>query len=431
MNSRSVTQGPVYRRTLGAFYNADYRMLWGANLTTYVSRWMSITTLSWFVLIQTDSAFSVSMVAFFALLPHLLLGLFGGLLADNVNKKHLVIATQLTNFAGAAIMSLLLILGTVEYWYAYFAVLVPGFSWALDMPSRRAIILELMGPTGLTNGIALDSVGMHASRMIGPALGGAMIALAGVAGAYVLLSVVIAVGCFLILRVSYSTALPKESGPGNVRVKSVATSFIRVLDNVKEGFAYVYSNSIIMCVVVITVFMNLLLFPYMQMVTVISKNVLSVGPLLMGILMASEGLGALFGSFTIASRASMSYHGRVFLYGSIVSLVALFLFALSQWYLLSLILLMALGVGAAGFGTMQSTIVLIAADPKIRGRTLGVVTLAIGTSPLGALFVGIMADIFTPSTALIINALLGLTAVTLTGFFFPSIRERILSSPRI
>ena len=78
----------MYRRTLGAFYNADYRMLWGANLTTYVSRWMSITTLSWFVLIQTDSAFSVSMVAFFALLPHLLLGLFGGLLADNVNKKH-------------------------------------------------------------------------------------------------------------------------------------------------------------------------------------------------------------------------------------------------------------------------------------------------------------------------------------------------------
>ena len=431
MNSRAVPRGPTYRRTLGAFSNVDFRMLWGANCTAYVSRWMQITTLSWFVLIQTDSALLVSMVGFFAMLPYLVAGIFGGLLADNVNKKHLVVATQLTNFAGAAIMSLLLILGTVQYWYAYFAVLVPGLSWALDMPSRRAIILELMGPRGLTNGIALDSVGMHASKMIGPALGGAMIALAGVSGAYVLLSGIMTVGCILILRVSHTTPLSREGKSSNVKRRSLVSTLLRVLDNVKEGFTYVYSNSIIMCVVVTTIFMNLLLFPYMQMVTVISKNVLAVGPLLMGVLMASDGLGALFGSFTIASRPSISYHGKVFLYGSIFSLIALLFFALSEWYLLSLVLLLVLGFGSAGFGTMQSTIVLLVADEKIRGRTLGVVTLAIGASPLGALFVGIMADIFSPAMALTINALLGIIAVTLTGFFFPSIKGRTLTSSRL
>ena len=245
------------------------------------------------------------------------------------------------------------------------------------------------------------------------------------------LSVIMAVGCILILRVSHTTPLAQEGKFGNVRGKSLASSYLRVLDNVKEGFAYVYSNSIIMCVVVTTIFMNILLFPYMQMVAVMSKNVLAVGPLLMGILMASDGLGALFGSFTIASRPSMSYHGKVFLYGSIVSLVALLFFALSQWYLLSLVLLLAVGFGAAGFGTMQSTIVLLVADEKIRGRTLGVVTLAIGTSPLGALFVGIMADVFSPTIALTINSLLGIIAVILTGYFFPSIRDRTLASSRI
>ena len=178
--------------------------------------------------------------------------------------------------------------------------------------------------------------------------------------------------------------------------------------------------------IVITVFMNLLLFPYMQMVTVVSKNILHVGPLLMGILMASDGLGALVGSTLIASRNKILYHGRFFLYGSILSLMALTIFSMSTWYLVSLPLLLILGVGTSGVGTMQSAIVLLVSRPEIRGRALGVITLAIGAGPIGSLVVGAVSEWIGPADALLFNSILGLIFVCISGLFFPSIRGQII-----
>ena len=389
-----------------------------------------MTTLSWFVLEQTDSAFSVGLVGFFGMVPFLVLGIFGGYLADVLDRKLLIAVTQFLNLISAVIMCVLLTFGTVEYWYAYIAIIIPGIGWSLDMPSRRSLIMDIMGPQGLTNGVALDSVGMHTSKMIGPALAGALIAFTGVEGSYILLSIVMSVGCFLFLRVNQPNRpnqLQKSVGttPGinNSDKKRLANE---VFSNLSEGFKYAFSNQTIVAVIVITVFMNLLLFPYMQMVTVVSKNILHVGPLLMGILMASDGLGALVGSTLIASRNKMLYHGRFFLYGSILSLIALTVFSMSTWYLLSLPLLLILGIGTSGFGTMQSAIVLLVSRPEIRGRALGVVTLAIGAGPIGSLVVGAVSEWIGPADALLFNSILGLILVCLSGVFFPSIRGQII-----
>ena len=389
-----------------------------------------MTTLSWFVLEQTDSAFSVGLVGFFGMVPFLVLGIFGGYLADVLDRKLLIAVTQFLNLISAVIMCVLLTFGTVEYWYAYIAIIIPGIGWSLDMPSRRSLIMDIMGPQGLTNGVALDSVGMHTSKMIGPALAGALIAFTGVEGSYILLSIVMSVGCFLFLRVNQPNRpnqLQKSVGttPGinNSDKKRLANE---VFSNLSEGFKYAFSNQTIVAVIVITVFMNLLLFPYMQMVTVVSKNILHVGPLLMGILMASDGLGALVGSTLIASRNKMVYHGRFFLYGSILSLIALTVFSMSTWYLLSLPLLLILGIGTSGFGTMQSAIVLLVSRPEIRGRALGVVTLAIGAGPIGSLVVGAVSEWIGPADALLFNSILGLILVCLSGVFFPSIRGQII-----
>ena len=416
--------------TFDAFNSPNYRLLWGTNSAMYVSRWMQMTTLSWFVLEQTDSAFSVGLVGFFGMVPFLVLGIFGGYLADVLDRKLLIAVTQFLNLISAVAMCILLTFGTVEYWYAYIAIVIPGVGWALDMPSRRSLIMDIMGPQGLTNGVALDSVGMHTSKMIGPALAGALIAFTGVEGSYILLSVVMSIGCFLFLRVNQPNRpnqLQKSVGttPGTNKShkKKLANE---VFSNLSEGFKYAFSNQTIVAVIVITVFMNLLLFPYMQMVTVVSKNILHVGPLLMGILMSSDGLGALLGSTVIASRSKMLYHGRFFLYGSILSLIALTVFSMSTWYLLSLPLLLILGIGTSGFGTMQSAIVLLVSRPEIRGRALGVVTLAIGAGPIGSLVVGAVSEWIGPADALLFNSILGLILVCLSGLFFPSIRGQII-----
>ncbi len=389
-----------------------------------------MTTLSWFVLEKTDSAFYVGLVGFFGMIPFLLLGIFGGFLADKLDRKKLIVVTQFLNLTCAVGMVVLIMLGLVQYWYAYVAIVIPGIGWSLDMPSRRSLVMDIMGPSGLTNGVALDSVGMHTSKMIGPAVAGALLAFTGVGGSYLVLTLIMSVGCFLMLFVDQPERLRSDTEDlrGDLKESSSQNYHVvnQLLNNLSEGFRYAFSNQTVVAVIVITVFMNLLLFPYMQMVTVISKNVLNVGPLLMGVLMASDGLGALIGSTLIASRQGMRYHGRVFLYGSLVSLVALLLFSLSKWYLLSLPLLLLLGIGTSGFGTMQSTIVLLVSKPEIRGRALGVVTLAIGAGPIGALVVGAVSEWSGPSNALMFNALVGFLLVAVSGISMPTIRGQII-----
>ena len=435
MSNFSRIENKATRRlhTFDAFHSLNYRLLWGTNSTMYVSRWMQMTTLSWFVLDRTDSAFSVGLVGFFGMVPFLVLGIFGGYLADVLDRKLLIAVTQFLNLISAVIMCVLLSLDIVEYWYAYIAIIIPGLGWSLDMPSRRSLIMDIMGPQGLTNGVALDSVGMHISKMIGPALAGALIAFTGVQGSYILLSVVMAVGCLLFLKVSQpdrpnQIAKSKiSSGTTSDLAGSSERKLMReVFSNLSEGFKYAFSSQTIVAVIVITVFMNLLLFPYMQMVTVVSKNILFVGPLLMGILMASDGLGALVGSTLIASRNKMVYHGRIFLYGSILSLIALMVFSMSSWYLVSLPLLLILGIGTSGFGTMQSAIVLLVSRSELRGRALGVVTLAIGAGPIGSLVVGAVSEWIGPANALLFNSIIGLVLVCLSGLFMPSIRGKII-----
>ena len=435
MSNFSRIENKTTRRlhTFDAFHSLNYRLLWGTNSAMYVSRWMQMTTLSWFVLDRTDSAFSVGLVGFFGMVPFLVLGIFGGYLADVLDRKLLIAVTQFLNLISAVIMCVLLSLDIVEYWYAYIAIIIPGLGWSLDMPSRRSLIMDIMGPQGLTNGVALDSVGMHISKMIGPALAGALIAFTGVQGSYILLSAVMAVGCLLFLKVSQpdrpnQIAKSKiSSGTTSDLAGSSERKLMReVFSNLSEGFKYAFSNQTIVAVIVITVFMNLLLFPYMQMVTVVSKNILFVGPLLMGILMASDGLGALVGSTLIASRNKMVYHGRIFLYGSILSLIALMVFSMSSWYLVSLPLLLILGIGTSGFGTMQSAIVLLVSRSELRGRALGVVTLAIGAGPIGSLVVGAVSEWIGPANALLFNSIIGLVLVCLSGVFLPSIRGQII-----
>ena len=409
--------------TFSAFTNLNFRFCWASNISLYISRWMQMTTLSWFVFDQTESAFMVSLIGFFGLAPLMFFGLFGGVIADFLNKKVLIIISQIITFSGAAVMTFLLLFDLLQLWHVYVAIFVPGVSWALDMPSRRALVMDILGPDRITNGISLDAVGMHTSKMIGPATAGALIAFTGVLGTYVFMSVIIFVGTVSIFQVNMNQDDFDQRNKNHFSVLSAIKFFFIELG---DAFKYALNNQTIFAVLVITFFMNLLLFPYMQMVSIISKEVLSVGPLLMGILMASDGFGALIGSTALASKSKMEFHGRYYLYGSILSLSGLLLFGISDIYFISMILLFALGLGTSGFGTMQSVIVLLVSKKEFRGRCMGLVTLCIGAAPVGSIILGLSSEMFSTSNALIINSAIGLVLVIISGYKMTSIRGRII-----
>ena len=142
----------------------------------------------------------------------------------------------------------------------------------------------------------------------------------------------------------------------------------------------------------------------------------------MGILMGADGLGAIIGSVAIASFGQLRYHGRVYLGGSLIGLVLVLAFAASQWFAVSLPVLILLGLGTAGFGTMQATIVVIASSDEMRGRALGVISLAIGAGPFGALLIGLLAEATSPATGITVFATLGIVSLGVVSLLMPELR---------
>ena len=164
----------------------------------------------------------------------------------------------------------------------------------------------------------------------------------------------------------------------------------------------------------------------MHIVPVIARDVLGVGPALMGLLQAMSGFGALIGSIFIASLTNVTHHGRIYLIGTLICFIALLLFSVSSSYVISLLLVLTIGLGLAGFISMQSLIAMLVARHDMRGKTLGVVSLAIGAGPFGALLVSALAEKIGPTFALLVNAAVGLPMVVVVALIMPALRSRML-----
>jgi MFS family permease len=380
---------------------------------------MQMTILGWLVLELTDSPFLVALVGFFGWSPVIFLGLVGGVIADTANRKRVLVFTQFASLAAALVMMALLIMGSERFWHAYIVMMVTGAAFALDMPSRRSAIHDLLGSSGVTTGVALDSVGMSVSLMLGPALAGALITVVGFTGGFVVVSLAYFVSLTLVLRLRLPQGRRSRAGDMGL-VRDLAL-----------GVRYVVGHRTLLAIVLITVLMNLLLYPYMNMVPVVARDVLHVGAGLMGVLQAAAGLGALTGAVVIASAINIRYPGHLFIGGSMLSLAALLLFSVSSWYLLSASSLLVLGLGTAGFTTMLFSMVMLVAREEMRGKALGVVSLAIGAGPLGALLVGAVANLRTPGFALGLNAVLGIFLIGLIGIFMQSLRRRVVPDERL
>jgi MFS family permease len=407
-HSAAVRFGTTFR----AFENRGYVCMWFSNCLSDTSRWMQLTLVAWLVLELTDSPWHVSLVGFFLMLPTLVLGLAGGVLADEMDRRRLLIMMLGACIAACLGMTLVLAGGAVKPWQAYLPILITGTAWALGFPSRRALIFDLLGASGVTNAVALDTVGMNVSRVLGPGLGGILISLTGVVGGYAAVTLFYTIS-FVLLMFMHVESLPQKKGRNR-----------GIFRNLLEGFRYVRHSPPVLAVVLITVAMNLLLFPFIPMVSVMARDVLHVGPTLMGILQAAQGFGAVIGAILIASAGSISFHGRIFVIGALLSMIGLGLFAMSPWYGLSFPSLLCLGLGASGFATIQAALVMLVAQEEMRGRALGVVSLAIGAGPIGSLMLGAMASWVGPAQALALNSLVGVVAVTVIAVSIPSIIDR-------
>ena len=365
---------------LDALHDAHFRRLWLAGLCVNVGRWLDFLVLGWLALDLTGSPFMVGVAAFCRFAPMIVLGLFTGLLIDRVPRGKLLVAVQCSNLAVTILLALIFATGHGNLWWLIGLETLLGVAWAIDFPSRRTALFTLVGPKRVTNAVSLESVSMQGTKIIGPVVGGVLLARLGPVACYLVLAALYLGAVLLTLSMARRAILP-----------SAPRSNESILAGLATGFAEARWQPAIFGVLIITIVMNGLVFPYQQILPVFARDILEIGPELLGVLVAVGGVGTLIGALWTAGRRDFVSHRQVFVAGSMLAGLMVVVQSFSPAYWSSLMIQFVIGIAESGFGTMQSTIVLLAAHERARGRVLGILSVCIGTNPIGALAVAGLA----------------------------------------
>ena len=386
--------------------------MWAAGGLDNTGRWMDSVVMGLLVLGLTDSAFQVALLFVFRWVPMLAFALVSGMIADRSNRWAVMIAARTVAVVSTAALLVLVVTDTVEPWHVFIASFFLGWLFVLEFPSRRSLIYDLVGSERIVSAMSLETINSTLGKFIGPFMAGLLIEMTGFSGTYVCLVVVYAVSFFLILWMK---------GRGPVRV-SYPYAF---WNTVSRGFKYSVNNSVIRSVLIVTLIMNAMAFSVESLFPVVARDHLGVGAGLTGILISAQAIGSLAAASVIASLAVVRFHGRIFCLGLSIQLLSLLFFALSPWYPVSFLMLMLAGLGAAGYSTMQSTIILISAEPEMRGTALGMLGQCIGVAAVGGLVVGVLANLFSAQAAVAMSVSLGLVLLVPTMVFSPLVRRPI------
>ena len=357
-----------------------YRLLWLTGFSSNAARWMDLVVLGWLALAFTDSAFMVGVAAFCRAVPMMAFGPFAGVLADRLPRVSVMSAVQVLNVLASSTLAILFATGRAGFGILIAIQVVLGVAWVLDFPSRRTVLFVVAGRERLTAAFSLETVSMQVAKMIGPLAGGVLLARYGPAACYVAFAVLSLVAMAATRALARRVTLPPVSG-GQA-----------VLESLLGGVREVRRHRTVLGVLAVTVLMNSLVFPYQQMLPVFARDVLHVGPVPLGLLVAAQGLGALLSSVAIGTSGGSAAHGRIFGVSSLAGAILVIAFSLSPWYGLSFAIQLAIGVTDSGFSTMQSAIVLLTAPERAHGRVMGILSACIGTQPLGSLWLGFLAS---------------------------------------
>lgn len=373
----------------------DFLRLWLVGAFGNAMRWLELLASGLFAFEVTGSALAATAVVAARQLPQLAFGAFAGAVSEAVNRKTIVMLALIVPAIVSTVLATLATMGQLELWHVAAGNLISGTMWSTEMSTRRRMVGEVAGPHRIVPAIALDSATNAATRMIGPMLGGLAFEWLGMKGAYTLTALVQFAGAF---------ALAGLAHPQVTRRLDLA----RIPAEIVEGLAFARTKSTILLVFGITIVTNAFAFAYSGLLAPLGIGAFHVSPALVGLLAAAEPIGALTGGTLIAAGVVRMDRRLTFAGGAALFMVALIVMALSPSYWLAFAALVIGGFGTAGFGNMQTTLMLTEAPPEMRSRLMGLVTVGIGTGPLGVLAAGALATEMGPRSAVLVMAVTGL-----------------------
>ena len=374
----------------------DFLRLWLVGSFSNAMRWLELLASGLFAYEVTGSALAVAGVVAARQLPQLFLGAFAGAVSEAVDRKLIVMLALLVPASVSTVLATLATTGHLELWHVALGNLAAGAMWATELSTRRRMVGEVAGHR-IIQAIALDSATNAATRMIGPLLGGFAFEWLGMKGAYTVTALVQFLGAFAMAGLVHHQVTRR-------------LALARIPADIVEGLRFARTKPLILLVFGVTVVTNAFAFSYSGLVAPLGLGAFQVSPGLVGLLAAGEPIGALLGGGLIAAGVMRMDRRLMFAGGSSMFMVMLLVAALSPSYWLALAALIIGGLGTAGFGNMQTTLMLTEAPLEVRSRLMGIVTVCIGTGPLGIIVAGVVAREFGPRGAILTMATLGLAA---------------------
>jgi len=390
---------PFLSETFRAFRYHDFRLLWFGAFTSTTGTWMQQVAESWVVLALTGSAFYLGLTAFLGQLPIILFSLVGGVIADRVDRRKLLLGSQFVQMSTAFILTLLLYFEWIQIWHFLVLVFVVGTAQAFGGPAYHSLVPTLVKKEDVPNAIALNSIQFNLARVFGPLLAGAALALVGPALCFGLnglsfVAVIVSIG---LIRTTFKPQQTDES----------------VLQGMKDGLMFVRSRKSLWQLSLLGFISTFCGIPMATLLPIYAKDIFQTGATGLSTMMTVSGIGSVLGALLYASLKNIKSRGRLTLYLQLglASMIAMFSLSRSLW--LSYLALFLAGLCLLMLFTSITSLVQLTLTEEMRGRVTSIYMLALrGGMPLGSLSAGVLASQFSPSAALLLlSALLGLSAL--------------------
>jgi predicted MFS family arabinose efflux permease len=405
----SVVAAPP--RLFAATTVEHYTPLWLAGAFWSIARWGTSFLGAYLANRLSGSPRLVQLTGVALWSPLLVGGVVGGVISDRVDRRRTVLAQFVVLIPAATLMGVLSLTDQLRLWMVYPFMALVGVGWVVDMTSRRALVYDLVGRRHIDNAMALESLSMSAGMALGTLFGGTAVGAIGIGSAYLCVAGLLCGSLVLLLSIPRAALAPSTSVAANPPAKAA----------LRDGLQLLRTHRALVSVLGVTAFVNFFYFSYTPLLQIIGRS-LGAGPTAIGALASMSGVGMMLGSLYIA-RSRPRRRGMAYTVGSFTALSMLILFALSDWYGLSLVLLLASSVGTGLFGSTQSTLVMTAVPEEVRGRALGLLSTAIGMLPLGMLALGELAEWAGATTAIVASAGAGLACMVVWQFARPEVRH--------
>jgi MFS family permease len=373
-------------RALG---HKNYRLFFSGQSISLIGSWMTRIATSWLVYRLTGSALLLGVVGFAGQIPSFILAPLAGVLVDRWNRHHLLVVTQVLALLQSLALAMLALTGLIKIWQVIVLSVFQGLINAFDMPARQAFVVEMVEKReDLANAIALNSSMVNAARLLGPSIGGVVIAAVGEGW------------CFLIDAVSYLAVIASLLAMKITPRMLGATSDANIFRQLREGWTYAMRFAPIRNVLMLLALVSLVGMPYTVLMPVFANDVLKGGPSTLGLLMAASGVGALAGAMFLAGRKTVLGLGKFIPIMAAAFGAGLMVFSLTRVLWLSLGLMVVTGLGFMVQMAASNTVLQTIVDEDKRGRVMSFYTMAfMGTAPFGSLLAGsVAAHIGAPRT---------------------------------